>query len=389
MNNCPKCGNPLQEGVSNCPICGTNILEEQNVAVAPSPVAEAPQAPVEPAPAPAAPAAPAEPAPAPVAPVAPAPVAEPTSPATEAPAQPTEPVTVGAIAPTVERIESSTPVPSIPSSIASPVVSINDNEPIVANPNLKPKNNKKTVLVLVLVLVVALGIGCFMFLSPSKSKNKAGGNKANNTEVSLSDMASNGYHLKIAEGWELNEDGNNVILTNSESTVAIKLEHSNANLNTIDANGIEEILSQNENYKDVEVTSVDVSGRNAFLIAATINNYPVQIYFINGGSNLVLGATIVYQSNDTKTKYEATITEMIGTLSYSEASVKAIETVSQYSQMFGVFNNIIYNMPEPTEEYNIPDAPEPPEEPEEPESPEDPEAPVDQPGNPEEPEEIE
>ncbi|MBQ4032063.1 MAG: hypothetical protein II625_09945, partial [Bacilli bacterium] len=171
------------------------------------------------------------------------------------------------------------------------------------------------------------------------------------------------------------EDGNNVILTNSESTVAIKLEHSNANLNTINANDIENILSQNESYKDVEVSSVDVSGRSAFLISTSINDFPVQIYFINGGSNLILGATIVYQSGDTKTKYEAVITEMIGSLSYSEASVKAIETVSQYSQMFGVYNNIIYNIPK--EEEHISDVPEVEEEqPETPQEPEEPDEPV-------------
>ena len=32
MNNCPKCGNPLQVGTNSCPICGTNIL-----AAAPAP----------------------------------------------------------------------------------------------------------------------------------------------------------------------------------------------------------------------------------------------------------------------------------------------------------------------------------------------------------------
>lgn len=368
MNNCPKCGNPLQEGVSNCPICGTNILDG-------SAPAEAPAAPA-PAPAPVAPA-PTEPAPAAPAPVAetPAVPAETPAPAAEpAPAPSTEPVTVGAIAPTVDRIESSTPVPGIPSSLASTTVGINENEPAVANPKLAPKKSKKTVLIVAVVLLLVVGIACFMLLTPSnkKSNNRTAEPE---TEVALSDMASNGYHLKIAEGWELNEDGNNVILTNSESTVAIKLEHSNANLNTINANDIENILSQNESYKDVEVSSVDVSGRSAFLIATSINDFPVQIYFINGGSNLILGATIVYQSGDTKTKYEAVITEMIGSLSYSEASVKAIETVSQYSQMFGVYNNIIYNIPK--EEEHISDVPEVEEEqPETPQEPEEPDEPV-------------
>ena len=79
MNNCPKCGNPLQAGVTSCPICGTNISSEGEpkqvsvesvVATAtPAPAAEAPA----PAPAPAqpAPVAAEAPAPAPAAPEAP------------------------------------------------------------------------------------------------------------------------------------------------------------------------------------------------------------------------------------------------------------------------------------------------------------------------------
>ena len=56
MSNCPKCGNPMQDGVDVCSICGTNILEK----AAPAEAAPAP-APAQPA---AQPAAPAQPAPA-------------------------------------------------------------------------------------------------------------------------------------------------------------------------------------------------------------------------------------------------------------------------------------------------------------------------------------
>ena len=37
MNNCPKCGNPLQVGTESCPICGTNT--SASAAPAPAPVA--------------------------------------------------------------------------------------------------------------------------------------------------------------------------------------------------------------------------------------------------------------------------------------------------------------------------------------------------------------
>jgi hypothetical protein len=156
--------------------------------------------------------------------------------------------------------------------------------------------------------------------------------------------------LNVAEGWQINEDGINVILTNNDNTVAIKLEHSNSNLANIKTADIEKIMNNNESYKDVEVSEVDVSGKSSYLVSTNINELPVQIYFINGGNNLIIGATIVYQSNDSKTKYEAAVMEMIGSLSYAEDSIKAVETISAYSQMFGIFNNITINAPRMDEE---------------------------------------
>ena len=77
---------------------------------------------------------------------------------------------------------------------------------------------------------------------------------------------------------------------------------------------------------------------------------PVQIYFINGGSNLLIGVTIVYQSNDSKTKYEASVTQMIGTLSFADDSIKALDTINMYSNIFNTYNSIINYHETPAEE---------------------------------------
>ena len=394
MNNCPKCGNPLQEGTNTCPICGTNILEnqtsvEQAVAQAPAPSAPevvalaapapaVPEQPVAPAPEVTAPVAPAAPAPVeavPAQPVAPTPVeaapAQPVAPVPEvvapsapAPAVPEQPVaptpefataTVPAdgteapiettgILPTVDRVESPTPIPSIPSSITQNTVGLNEEKPLVANPKLEPKKKgKKTPLLVGLALLIVIGIGCFMAFKPSKP-NLSKNNQEETPTNALTSMSSNGYHLKIAEGWQIVEDGTNVILTNNDGTVAMKLEHSNSNLSLIQAADIEKIMNSNSSYKDVEVSEIDVSGKNSFLVSTNINQLPVQIFFINGGNNLTIGATIVYQSDDTKSKYESVVMDMIGTLSYTEDSIKALDTLSEYSQMFGIFNNVTYNI---------------------------------------------
>jgi len=346
MNNCPKCGNPMQEGVTICPICGTNTLENNEAAPAAAPVPPAPApapAPVEAAPAPAAP------APASVeasAPVEPASVVE-TSAAPAAPAE-----TPGAIAPTVERIEGPTPVPGIPSSVVQPTVVLNEEKPLVANPKLEGKKpSKKTPIIVAAILIVVLGIAGFMFLNPGKSTKKPI-NNVPGEEVAMRDMASNGYYLRVAEDWDITEDGNNVIVSNKEGTVVLKLDHSTANLENINAQGIENVLKSDSTYQDVEVSEIDMSGRNTFLVTANINALPVQVFFINGGKSLTLGATVVYQSQDSKTKYESTVTEMIGSLSYSADSVRAIETMSEYSKMFGVFNKVNYSIPanKPVEE---------------------------------------
>jgi uncharacterized Zn finger protein (UPF0148 family) len=331
MNNCPKCGNPLQEGTNNCPICGTNILENNATTEAETPSVPAPP----------------QPAPAPEAPISPAPEAPAAT--QEAQANPAVQVmdnTQTGILPTVDRVESPTPIPSIPSSLSDNTVGLTEEKPLVANPKLEPKKPvKKTPIIVGAILIIVLGIGCFMFLKPAKTVNKGASNNGETPkeEIALSSMSSNGYHLKVAEGWAINEDGTNVILTNNDGTVAIKLEHSAANLASIEATQIEDIMNSNGNYQDVNVSEVDVSGRSSFLVSTNINSLPVQIYFINGGPELIIGATIVYQSNDTKDKYEATVMEMIVSLSYTDDSIKAIEAMSEYSQMFGIFNNVTYN----------------------------------------------
>ena len=491
MNNCPKCGNPLQEGTTSCPICGTNIVETKTAEVAsvavpvaptegkkeeakpaapapkpaeekkeepakveeapapekkeaeakpesapapaeaapaetapapeakpaeeppkeeekpaeapaapaepataskeeapapaeptpatPAPTAEAPVAQAEPAPAESAPAAPAATAPAeatPTAPAAeptPAPTAEaPTAPvatATPAPeAQPAQPAVApeaqGGIAPTVERVEMPTPVPGIPSSLSEPMLGINSDQPLVANPKLMPKKKpKKSVIIGASVLGAIVLIGVLaMILMPGKATKKGNNKQGTQTELSMNSMASNGYHLKLADGWQINEDGSNVVITNSDSTVAMKLDHSEANLGAVTLEQIEDVMKSNSSYQNVEVNNISISGRSSYLVSTNINDIPVEIYFINGGTNLVLGATIVYQSNETKSKYESSVTEMIGTLSYSEDSIKAIETISQYSTMFKVYGTVANIIPRNEQQQINTDIPEVPEE---------------------------
>ena len=383
MNNCPKCGNPLQVGTESCPICGTNtaapapvapaapVVEAAPAPVAPAaPVVEAAHAPVAPAtpvveaaPAPVAPAAPiVEAAPAPVAPAAPvvetapapvapaAPVVE-TAPALEATTEPT------AIAPTIQSIEPTSPVPSIAADATTETTTTSTTSTTTTKTKTTKKGNKKLPIIIILVAVI-LGGG---FLLMSGGTGTGGGmdfDPEEPTNTATRSVVSNGYKFDITEGWVINEDGNNVVLTNSDDTVAIKLENLNSNLSTVDAKVIESYYTSKANFSDTTVVSTPISAKDAYVVNTTSNEMPIQVYYINCGTSLTLGATIVYQSADSREKYEGEVTELIATIAYSNDAVKAMSTIEMHSNIFSSYNGIFNHVVPSTPTDNNPQQPE-------------------------------
>lgn len=408
MNNCPKCGNPLQAGVSSCPICGTNIevnsanQNKQNTVTVTSvskpaenktPVASA-ETPkkeivvnntmatqnaisnntVEKSSTPVtsevqvknesqqenkqvavAQEVKAKPA-VEQAPVQPVETVQPERAAVQQtvqqPVQPTAQPTVQPVAST-PQVEQTSPVQS-PSTPSIPLsLEVNDPAAIQAvrtltaelKPEVKPapkKKANKNVIIIAAVVVILLVAGGFYFMQGSKTKMKNNNNNNQPTKeiAATTSVSSNGYKFNLPEGWLINEDGQNVILTNAGETVVVKFDHSKSNLSYISKETIEKYLS-NSSYEKGEVSEVKISAKDAYAINTNINDLPVQIYFIGGGSNLIIGATIIYQSEDTKTKYEPTVTELLGTLSFSDESIKAISTMDTYSDIFNIYGGII------------------------------------------------
>jgi hypothetical protein len=106
------------------------------------------------------------------------------------------------------------------------------------------------------------------------------------------------------------------------------------------------------------VEETKIGGKDAYIVNTFANEIPVQIYYINGGSSLTLGATIVYQSQDSKDKHVAYVTELIGTMSYSDDSLKAISTIEMYSEVFGAYKGVFnYNVPTETPSVEDPSLP--------------------------------
>lgn len=414
MNNCQKCGNPLQIGIDSCPICGTNIstsaagsspskpntvsvqsvsqpvikeqtiqpietneVKEQSAVVQPIPVVE-PTTNV-------APTSQLETNSALVTQVQTPPVVEPTSQAvnvvqqeatnntanqiskvletqsvvneTNQPMynqnvastpiiQPQQNVSsqtgtndANNIAPVVNKVVSPTPVPSIPANIAPSPINTVVSAPNNAQVYEKPKKSNKTILVLgIIILVAIVCVGAYtMFLSP---KTKLSPNKNNEATANLTTLSSNGYKLKLKDGWINVEDGTNVIITNESETVAIKLDRVNNSFNALNKDYLISYFSSQTGFTNVEASETQISAKKAFLVNCLVSQTPVQYYYINGGTNLIIVTTIVYQSNDSKTKYEADVTEMISTLSYSDDSIKAINSIQMYSDIFGKYNGI-------------------------------------------------
>lgn len=434
MNNCPKCGNPLQAGVTSCPICGTNIASESNATPVQSnvvvnsvskPVATQTVSPainepsqvkninnqiqtenkseivIEPVNATEVQTTPAQtvqqktndnvvqsqsievasavqtPAQTNETPIqqieksAPQQavqgevkvVQEQQAPVNNVATQnikqaPVEATQISSIAPTIAPIDAQSPIPSIPSSLNGNNTSIVPNQTVVNAPTQakqkpKKKGNKNVLAISFVVLLLVAGVALYMTMGKGLKTNKVQTPQPEEP-IAMTSVTSNGYKFELPEGWLINEDGTNVILTNSSETVAIKLDHSSSNIQNISKEMIESIL-KNSSFENSEVTELSISAKDAYSVNAKFNDLPVQIYFIGGGSNLTLGVTIVYQSEDSKTKYEADITEMMGTIAYSDESIKAISTMDMYSDIFNIYRGVVNESNKPKEETPIVD----------------------------------
>lgn len=351
MNNCPKCGNPLEEGVKTCPICGNVItadlnnqtpIEPQNninnnvdnlnkieanpgnVAPNPAPVAQATNQTATP--------------------VAPIPVTQ--TPVAETPVARTPVEKTPTVAPTVTQTPSATPVSPQPTPVTTPTST--PIKPLVTDEKpQKNKNKMPLILIAVVGLVLVIGIGIsFAFGGGSKEAPKK-----DNIALETSLVSSNGYKFNLPKTWFIAEDSENVVLTNDDSTLSIKFDHSSSTINSINKSMIDQVISSHEEYSDTSISEIKISAKDAYLVNTKINKMPVQIYFINGGSNLLIGVTVIYQTDESKTKYEPTVTEIIGSLSYADESVKALDIINMYSNIFNMYNSIL-NYRIPTTEEN-------------------------------------
>lgn len=374
ITNCTKCGNPLNPGTTTCPVCGTPVgmeqvatpvnIQEQPVAntstqaaptIAPTiqPTASVAQPnlqPVQPTPAP--PLQPIEP----VAPIAPV--------AQEAPVQPVQNANLNTIAPTISTAAPNSAIPSV-APVDTPTVnpSVVQSNPSSTKKKLKLKINNKTLIIILVVIILICG--AFVLL-----KGKGGKTNVNKPATKVEetaptkDVVTNGFRFKVEEDWIVQSNSDNTVITNANGTVIVKLENYAINFSNITKASLETNFNDLGNefnpnkimVRDVSVNENKIASKDGYLVNAIVSEddgkeYNAQYYFINGGSELVVGASVVYTTDEVKTSNEGKVTTLLNNLSYVNDSNTIISIINKNYRAFSVYynavNGVTLNIPTP------------------------------------------
>lgn len=213
--------------------------------------------------------------------------------------------------------------------------------------------NKNVILIAAIVLIFA-GAGYFLLFGNNK-KSVSVPKKEEGISLKEGTVSSNGYKFSLAEGWIVTEGNGNVIVsnTNEDSSVRMRFSHSIANIENINEDLIKRYVESDEKIKNAEIIKTEISSKDAYVLNSTINDLPTQTYFIGGGSRLLIGVTVIYSSKEAKEDNEKIVTEIIGTLSYADDSLKAINVIDMYKDIFNVFGEVISYSNRPV--YDVPE----------------------------------
>ena len=214
----------------------------------------------------------------------------------------------------------------------------------MATKKTKKGLNNKTLLLIIVIVAVVAGGGMLLMGGGTGGGGFVPETSTDETLAS-SAVSSNGFKFNLKDGWVIHEDGNTVIIRNTDETVAIKLENVDNDFSKISKTTVTSYFSSSASFANTKVEETKISAKDAYLVNTNSGEIPVQVYYINGGTNLTIGATIVYQSKASKDKYEAAVTELIGTVSYADDSLKAIDTVQMYSDIFGTYKGVFEHTP--------------------------------------------
>lgn len=384
MNNCPKCGNPLQPGTVSCPICGTNINQAVGGVVTPN---ITPTQPVMPG--------------VPVSPAINQPIFQPMSqpqmnqisqpnvaqgintPMTpQTPQQPsivTQPVQAPAATsqavPTPATTLNNLNQPATPTPVASetkptqqpvlqpqttsqPAQASKPAEPAKPEPPKKvdkpkkektPKEKKpidKKILIIGGAVTAVLIIIVVIVLVLNKGNNKDLSNNDNGTNnqvnaIRTSQVTNGGYSYELPNGWQSREINSQYYIYDNDENVLIGLESINSNIDLLSANSIKNDLAD-QDMKDLQVSDKTYSdNRKGFYVTAKLNDYNVEYNFIENDSNIIY-IGVVYSSESAKNSLSQTVQNIIYNLKYVE-TINAIDSISMYHDAITSGRNIEFS----------------------------------------------
>ena len=361
ITNCPKCGNPLTPGTTVCPVCGTPVGMQTPSSPANNVEGQAQSTPVAPVNNVGVQARTISPIIQPTAPaIEPTPV-QPLQPTNDvvpiaqgAPVQPTPAATIDALAPTIQPTVQPTVIPSaVPTSTPTVTPGVVQSQPETKKGKMKVKLNNKTLIIILVAFLIICGV--FIFL-----KDKGGTKKVTNKPttavetVEQKDVVANGFRFKVENDWIVQSNSDNTVVTNSNGTVVVKLESYSFNLASIDKDKLQANFNDLGNeynpnkviVSDVNITENKIASKDGYLVNAKVTEddskqYAAQYYFINGGSDFTIGATVVYSTEEAKTNNEGKITSLLNSMSYVNDTNSIITLINKNYRAFSVYFNAI------------------------------------------------
>ena len=362
MNNCEKCGNPLQPGLTTCPICGTTAksleaaitaqpmnnepieaLDEPPIASAPlataAPAAPTPAQPMDINPAPAAPITPAQPMDI-GAPATPVPLPEGT-PSFEAPQQAAaQPAMFTDAGFTGMGINAATPSSQpvtldVPASAATPAPATPQQSNPQPEKNTAPKKEKKTnntlLLIIVAIASLGLGVGAGFIINSSMTKPAPAPTEE---VVATNETSENGYTFNIEEGWTPTTIGGKLIITNKDDDVTLRFSNNSGQFTNINASNIEVSLATKEGYTEVTAEKTTLGERDVVIANAQNGDLYVQYYYTAHDVSNIIYVTVIYETKEAKDANEDKVKAIIESIKYTEEIQNAIEAISSNSQIY-------------------------------------------------------
>ena len=301
MNNCPKCGNPIQAGASSCPICGTQFTYQQNIANVQTSNQNTNQ---------------------------------------NISIQPQQSINQN----TLQQ----------PNTINNQAIQFSTSAqqttiPQSTNVQIQNKKEKKKskvnfkVILIFLVIVIAIIVAFLLLNSPKATKKTV----TNNEDFEYTEASAGGFKFKMVKDWYALEGNGSVLVKDSKSNLLIKLEIHKKSFDDYSKEKIENyIKTYRSDAKDIVVSEKSIESKSTYMVEAKVKENDgtenlVQYYYVKINDGTIVGATVIYLDESIKEDVNKAIETLIGSISYSNDTVTVVKDISEHTNAFGIYGNTL------------------------------------------------